>query len=332
MGGREAFTVNVRNLYYAVKPALPRSLQVSLRRWLVHRQRKQCGDVWPIDPRAGAVPLGWPGWPQGKRFALVLTHDVDTAKGQARCGDLSRLEEALGFRSSFNFVPERYAVSGELRRDLKNRGFEIGVHGLCHDGRLYRSRDIFTKRAARINAYLKDWGAVGFRSPAMHHRLDWIGELKIRYDASTFDTDPFEPQADGVRTIFPFRVRRPGRDSCYVELPYTLPQDFTLFVLMREKGIHVWTRKLEWIAARGGMALMNVHPDYMRFDNQTPRREEYPAGHYTAFLRYVRKQYDGRYWHALPRDVARHLVESSPTDPPAPKGDGQQARQGVPVS
>ena len=32
--------------------------------------------------------------------------------------------------------------------------------------------------------------------------------LNIAYDASTFDTDPFEPQPDGVNTIFPFWVPR----------------------------------------------------------------------------------------------------------------------------
>jgi len=25
----------------------------------------------------------------------------------------------------------------------------------------------------------------------MHHNLEWIGELNVKYDLSTFDTDPF---------------------------------------------------------------------------------------------------------------------------------------------
>ena len=50
--------------------------------------------------------------------------------------------------------------------------------------------------------------------------------------ASTFDTDPIEPQPDGVRTIFPFLVERPDGSS-YVELPYTLAQDSTLFLVLR---------------------------------------------------------------------------------------------------
>ena len=48
---------------------------------LVRYQREHYKDVWPIDERAGSAPAGWTGWPDGKRFALVLTHDVDTAPG-----------------------------------------------------------------------------------------------------------------------------------------------------------------------------------------------------------------------------------------------------------
>jgi hypothetical protein len=142
----------------------------------------------------------------------------------------------MGFRSSFNFVPERYAVDPALRAELTAAGFEVGVHGLNHDGKLYSSKAEFDRRAVQINDYIREWGAVGFRSPAMHHNLEWLKALDIEYDASTFDTDPFEPQPDGVGTVFPFWVARDD-GSGYVELPYTLAQDFTLFVLMKEKGI-----------------------------------------------------------------------------------------------
>ena len=84
-----------------------------------------------------------------------------------------------------------------------------------HDGKLFRSRDIFRTHAVRINQYLREWGAVGFRSAFMLHNLDWLCDLNVLYDASSFDTDPFEPQPDGVNTIFPFWVDR-GAGSGYV--------------------------------------------------------------------------------------------------------------------
>jgi hypothetical protein len=156
---------------------------------------------------------------------------------------------------------------------------------------------------------LKEWGAVGFRSPSMHHNLEWIHELNIEYDASTFDTDPFEPQSDGVGTIFPFWVSKDDTEDGYVELPYTLPQDFTLFILMKEKNIDIWKEKLDWVAEHGGMVLVNTHPDYMNFSCGKLGIEEYPADYYKELLEYIRDRYEGQYLHVLPREIARFWVD-----------------------
>ena len=153
---------------------------------------------------------------------------------------------------------------------------------------------------------MQEWESVGFRSASMLHNLEWIGDLNIEYDASTFDTDPFEPQSDGMKTIFPFWVKGNGKRRGYVELPYTLPQDFTLFVLMQEKTIDVWNRKLDWIAEVGGMALLNIHPDYINFNNNRILSEEYTIDKYVEFLNYVKSKYKGKYWHALPKQVAAY--------------------------
>lgn len=297
-------------IYYYIKPIIPKSLQFFVRRRMVLHKRLSHTHVWPIQEDAGEQPQRWPGWPHEKKFALVLTHDVDTPTGYSRCLDLMELEKSLGFRSSFNFVPEQYEVSPKLRYDLAQDGFEVGVHGLRHDGKLYATRRIFNKRATKINSYLKDWEAVGFRSPSMHHNLDWLHDLTIEYDSSTFDTDPFEPQPDGAETIFPFRIAENGTQRGYFELPYTLPQDFTLFVLMREKDNSIWERKLDWIAKKGGMALMLTHPDYMNFDGKKQRSSEYPVQYYENFLLYISKNYKGQYWHALPRQVARFMAKN----------------------
>jgi len=297
-------------IYYHLKPVITRGLQIWLRRKVILRKRSACVDVWPILEKAGRPPDGWSGWPEHKQFALVLTHDVDTSRGQERCRQLMEIEKKLGFRSAFNFVPERYQVLPELRRQLLDRGFEVGVHGLNHDGKLFASRKIFEKRVHKINRYLREWGAVGFRSPAMHHNLDWIGELQIEYDCSTFDTDPFEPQPDGVGTIFPFWVDGNSSPRGFVELPYTLAQDFTLFVLMEEDNPEVWQKKLDWIVEKGGMALLNTHPDYMNFNGDKLGIEEYPAEYYQRFLEYINKKFNDLYWHVLPQELARFWVSA----------------------
>ncbi len=226
----------------------------------------------------------------------------------SRVEQLMNLEVKHGFRSCLNFVPEgEYRVADTIRNMLDHAGFEVGVHGLEHDGKLYSSKVGFAAKALRINQYLQRWNCSGFRSPLMQHRLGWLHRLDAEYDASTFDTDPFEPQSDGVATIFPFWVPGP-HGSGYVELPYTLAQDFTLFKILEEHNIDLWKRKVDWIADNGGMVLVNTHPDYMCFEGQ-PGRNEYEVAHYEELLRYVREKCDGRYWAASPREVARYYCE-----------------------
>jgi peptidoglycan/xylan/chitin deacetylase (PgdA/CDA1 family) len=289
--------------YYRIKPLVPRRLQIILRRLVALRQRKAHRQVWPIPPGAAQPPAGFPGWPGGKRFSLVLTHDVETARGVARVPRLMALEQELGFRSSFNFVARGYHLPVELRRQLAERGFEVGVHGLEHNYKLYESAAAFAGQAQEINRYLREWEAVGFRSPCVYHNFDWLHGLDLSYDASSFDWDPFQPQPDGVGTIFPLKMGGGPSGREYVELPYTLAQDFTIFVLFREKDIAIWQEKLRWIAGHGGMALLITHPDYMCFEGQSGF-EEYPVELYLELLKHIRSEFSGEYWHPLPREMA----------------------------
>jgi len=293
-------------LYYLLRPLLPRRLQLQLRRSMLGRCVKDYTGVWPIDRRCSDKPPGWGGWPGSKQFALVLTHDVETRRGIERCSELLSIEKGMALRSSFNFVPLRYHVSAALRESIQRPGFEIGVHGLYHDGKLYKSSKVFAERAAQINRFLEQWSAVGFRSPSMHHNLSWLHLLHIEYDASTFDTDPCEPQPDGARTIFPMWIPADEGTGGYVELPYTLPQDSTLFVLLQHRDIDVWRAKLDWIVEAGGMALLNTHPDYMHFETGRPAYDEYPASLYEEFLQYLKTKYEKHIWHVLPRELAAY--------------------------
>jgi hypothetical protein len=112
-----------------LKPFLPRRLQILLRRVLINLYLPSYKDTWPIDKTAATPPANWQGWPEGKKFALVLTHDVETKKGLENCRALMDIDEKHGFRSSFNFVAGDYQVSEELLNEIKTRGFEAGIHG-----------------------------------------------------------------------------------------------------------------------------------------------------------------------------------------------------------
>lgn len=295
-----------RRAYYRLKPLLPRSLIVQMRR--LHRRsvERSAGELgWPVEDRYARFMWAIAGhllerlglreapfvffWPEGRSLAFVLTHDIETAEGQSFVPEVARLEEDLGFRSSFNFVAERYSLDHGLIRDLKERGFEVGIHGLKHDGRLFSSREEFERRAKSINGHLHALAAVGFRSPLTHRNPEWMQSLDVEYDLSFFDSDPFEPIPGGTMSIWPFTLGR------FVELPYTLAQDFTLTQVIGERSPRLWLEKMDFLARFFGMALVNAHPDYLQ-DGSRLRI-------YRDFLEAVGRREDC--WHALPRDVAR---------------------------
>jgi len=271
-------------------------------------------NVWPIDEEAGAIPSGWPGWPDGKRFALGVTHDVKGVRGFNRVERLMNIELQMGFRSAFNFVPHgEYLVAEELQEALERAGFELGVYGVQANGKPFASKTEFRSQTRRIKEFLQKWKASGFSSGFGRTKHAWLHDLGIAYDASTNDTDPLSPDPDCVQSVFPYWV--PGANGGgYVELPCTLPQDSTVFTVFGEQDIATWKRKLDWIAARGGMALLKTHPDYMCFAGEKRAHDEFPVSHYEEFLRYIKEKYQDSVWCALPREVARFYCASVPPD------------------
>jgi D-aspartate ligase len=293
-----------KSLYYELKPFMPRQLVMFLRHRYRGQQEARFPLGWPIEDRyvhfqfncfqhilrqrglseASYISI----WPHNHRFAFTLTHDIETKQGFDFVQVVAALEERLGFRSSFNVVPERYPIDHGLLSSLRQRGFEIGVHGLKHDGKLFSSRRTFERRAESINRYLRDWGAVGFRSPYMHRNPEWLQALNVEYDLSFFDTDPYEPMPGGTMSIWPFTL------GSFVELPYTLVQDHTLMTILSAQTPQLWLDKVDFIENWQGLALVNVHSDYLR----TPKNLEI----YEEFLRAMKER--EHYWHALPRAVA----------------------------
>ncbi len=287
--------------YYAVRPVLPRSMQIAMRRAFARVQERTTFPRWPFEPAlhdlfdrmlayvAAAVGEEVPyllPWPNGARWALVLTHDVEHAAGCDRVPEVAALERSVGLRSSWNFVPRRYEVPEMLLSTLHRDGFEVGVHGLYHDGRDL-APETFAERMPVMQAMGREWGAVGFRSPATLRNWELMPQLGFDYDSSYPDTDPYEPQAGGCCSILPFFNRN------IVELPITLPQDHTLFTILRRDGAGAWIEKAEAIRERGGMALLITHPDYMDPDALAAYRD---------FL--VRFADANDVWRALPRDVS----------------------------
>ena len=155
-----------KRIYYQyARRLIPSFLRVPLRTLLLSQQRNGSLLKWPIEDRyvrfqfeivkqllvskgLEAVPYVQ-FWPAGKCFALVLTHDVEGPLGQSFVPQVAALEESYGFRSSFNFVPEGSKIDLHLLEELRERGFEVGVHGLKHDGRLFSSKDSLRSTSKR---------------------------------------------------------------------------------------------------------------------------------------------------------------------------------------
>ncbi len=294
-----------RRAYYWLKPLIPANIRRLMRRSTSAGSLKDTRISWPADTRYAAflwetlrqvmlasgkttlqtIPL----WPDRKSCALILTHDVETAAGQEFVRAVADLEEGLGFRSCFNFVLERYPLDLALLDELRARGFEVGCHGLKHDGKLFNSRALFERRAKKINVGMKSLAMSGFRSPLTLRQPEWMQSLEIDYDASFFDTDPFEPIPGGTLSLWPFFLGR------FVELPYTLAQDHTLTAVLGEKTPRLWLEKLDVIQKYHGMALLITHPDYLS-DRTTTWQV------YAEFLREMQAR-EG-YWHALPCEAA----------------------------
>jgi hypothetical protein len=306
VGRGRAVAVATRALlrgYYLLKPVIPRRAQLALRRRFTRVQEQTPFPRWPVedslhdlygwllevlaDVRGGPVP--WlDTWPAGWSWALVLTHDVETDVGYRNLHLLRDAERAGGYRSSWNFVPERYDVEESVLAGLRNEGCEVGVHGLRHDGRDLGSRRLFLQRLPAIRSYAERWGAVGFRSPATQRVWEWMPELGFDYDSSYTDTDPYEPQPGGCCSYLPYLNRE------QVELPITLPQDHTLFAILQHTDGDLWIDKARHLRDRGGMALVLAHPDYAV--------EPKVAGAWSSLLEEFRD--DETAWQALPREVA----------------------------
>lgn len=292
-----------RRTYYRVRPLLPRRVQIRMRQGFTRVQARTKFPRWPVEPAlhdlydwlfelaagiAGEpVPRIAP-WPRGRSWALVLTHDVETEAGYRSLAPLRELEEAAACRSSWNFVPRRYEVDQAVVDELTGAGFEVGVHGLYHDGLDLDSLTTLRKRQPEMREWARRWGAVGFRAPALHRNHEWMPLLGFDYDSSYPDTDPYEPKAGGCLTWLPFF------NGELVELPVTIPQDHTVFVLLRRSDEALWSEKARFLRSRGGMVLVLTHPDYML-----------EAERLAAYRRFLEEfAADESAWKALPREVS----------------------------
>jgi hypothetical protein len=311
-GGAGVKTVSgqgpIRNLYYWIRPLLPVPVRKHLQKFYFQGWDKLLFPKWPVDTtvetlseqllilsmklrKIQRIPFVW-FWPDGAPSCTILTHDVETPAGVAFCPQLMDLNDSFGMKSSFQVVPEkRYPVPLSYLENIRERGFEVNVQDLNHDGLLYSDRDEFLRRAEQINAYAREYKAEGFRAGVLYRNPDWYHALKFAYDMSIPNVAHLDPQRGGCCTVTPFFIGN------MVELPVTATQDYTLFHILNDYSIRLWKEQISLIREKHGLLSFIIHPDYII--DKKPRDVYVELLHHLAQLRS-----DGQTWIALPRDVA----------------------------
>jgi peptidoglycan/xylan/chitin deacetylase (PgdA/CDA1 family) len=218
-----------------------------------------------------------------KDFGVIMTHDVDTRKGyEYGLSKFVEMEQQEDMVSTFNIVPNSlvYDLDSDFVRTLVKDGFDIGMHGLHHDGKFaFLSEEEQRKRIfdAADRAKELQLPAVGYRAPWLHRTkrmVRYLTEAGYDWDSSFPDTDDSTVgyATTGSRTIFPFyplyRDGKTWKQSPMLEIPVSMPQDWTLlyyYKLSEESILRVWKKKMEYIKSRGGLVGFIVHPDQEDF-------------------------------------------------------------------
>jgi peptidoglycan/xylan/chitin deacetylase (PgdA/CDA1 family) len=264
------------------------------------------------------VALAWPGdrrapspWPEGRRAAVTLTHDLDTAWIlDPRRRDLLReivdTETALGFRGAWYVTGSRldrrrHAAALE---HLLGAGCELAPHGWKHDAKLdYLAPQDQEARMRRIEERFAGLEPRGIRTPwyARSPRLFEVLAHHFAYDSSVPNSSAFFSARthSGCCSVFPY----PASGALW-ELPLTLPtDDFADF----EAGYRGLRELAAAIVARRGVVVVTLHPEPHQSGNAAA------LAHYFEFLRDLARRFP-KLWSATPREI----VERYRAAPQAP--------------
>src|SRR5260370_19913736 len=105
------------------------------------------------------------------------------------------INDSFGIQASFQVVPEeRCGVLPRFLAAIRNRGCEIAIQDLNHDGRLFDDRKEFLRRVALIHRYAKEYGAKGFRAAVLYRKPEWYDAINLSFDMSIPNVAHLDPQ------------------------------------------------------------------------------------------------------------------------------------------
>jgi hypothetical protein len=298
-----------QRLYYQLRPLMGVAVRKHLQRIRLTGWNKIAFPKWPVDRSVdqlmenamavllksqphSTIPFIW-FWPEGANACAMMTHDVEGQVGIDFCDQLMDIDDAYGIKSAFQLIPEgREDVWRRAAAKLRARGFEVNLHDLNHDGRLFADKAAFARHAKRINDYSREFGSQGFRSGAMYREQSWFGAFEFAYDMSVPNAAHLEPQRGGCCTVMPYFV------GDILELPLTMTQDYSLFHILEDYSTTLWEEQARVISENHGLISVIAHPDYLIGERE---REVY-----TALLRYLQDlRARSGLWIALPGEINR---------------------------
>jgi peptidoglycan/xylan/chitin deacetylase (PgdA/CDA1 family) len=297
----------LRFAYYSLRPFFTVPVRRHIQKMYLRGWEKRAFPHWPVDNTVEdileeclalgmkaqgltEIPFIW-FWPDSAASCAVMTHDVETTLGRDFTSKLMDINDEYGIKASFQVVPEkRYEVPESYLSGMRDRGFEIAVQDLNHDGHLYSKRDEFLRRAELIRKYRKQYGATGFRAAILYRNLDWLPELDFSYDMSVPNVAHLDPQAGGCCTLFPYFIGKT------LEIPVTTTQDYSLFHIIGEYNLDLWKKQASRIMGKHGLMNFIIHPDYIV--------DEKPQQTYRDLLAYLSQlRAEQNLWIPLPHEV-----------------------------
>lgn len=297
----------LRFAYYSLRPFFSVPVRRQIQKVYLRGWDNRPFPHWPVDTTVedllercltlgmqahglSEIPFIW-FWPDGASACALMTHDVETTLGRDFCSTLMDINDEFQIKASFQVVPEkRYTVTEPYLSSLRDRGFEIGVQDLNHDGHLYSTREEFVRRAALIREYSEQFKSTGFRAAILYRNLDWLPEMEFSYDMSVPNVAHLDPQSGGCCTLFPYYIGKT------LEIPVTTTQDYSLFHVIGQYNIDLWKTQTSRILEKHGLMNFIVHPDYIV--------EERPQQTYRDLLAHLGKmRAEQNVWIPLPRDV-----------------------------